>query len=391
MIDIKEEKDKIAIIVVGYNKLFGLKRLLQSLSNAVYPNSDVPLIISIDASGNEAVYDYALDFEWEHGKKYVNIEKERLGLKKHIFQCASLSRYFKGIILLEDDLFIAPDFYHFSQVVLDKYGKCDKVVGISLYAPESNGFIGLPYQPEQNGSDVLACQAVSSWGEIWNERMWKGFTTWLECWDGDFDSIDMIRRIKDWKRAWSKYYYAYMIQTDKFFIFPYMALSTNFNDAGGEHGGGNNSIVQVSLLQEKRNYQLYDFDKLVKYDVYTQNLEIARWLGLDKNDLTVDFYGQKERYRGRYILAPFNLPYKRVKGFSLSMRPWELNIKYNIHGNDILLYDKNNTDVVIPPKRKFNNSIPIYFFRGYNVKLLLRFVVDRIWEYFKLKMKLTNR
>lgn len=372
-------KDKIAVVVVGYNKLKGLIRLLESLNNAHYTEVDVPLVISVDASGNKELYQYVKDYVWRHGPKYVNIESERLGLKKHIFQCASFTKFFKGVIILEDDLCVSPYYYHYSSMALEYYGNNNKIAGISLYSEETNGFVGLPFQPEMNQYDVFAWQTVCSWGEIWNERMWNGFTSWLEHWDGDFRPIDMVGRIKKWPRAWSKYYYAYMITNDKFFIYPYQSLSTNFNDAGGEHGGGNTSVVQVSLLQGKKDYRFGSFNDLVKYDVYAQNLSIPYWLGIDeKEGVTVDFYGLKDLYKGKYILAPFLLPYKRIKGYALCMRPWELNIKYNITGEDIILYERVKGEPAIPPNRHTRVSLTAFFLREFNMSLLQEYVLNSI-------------
>lgn len=382
-----ENKNKIAIVVVGYNKLHGLLRLLDALNNAYYDIPDVPLVISVDASGNEELYDYVRKFEWKHGNKIVNIQKERLGLKKHIFQCASLSEKFKGIILLEDDIFVSPYFYHYSIEILNKYANDNNVAGISLYNNETNGFVALPLQRVENELDVYAAQSVSSWGQIWNKRMWNDFNVWLEKWDGDFASIDMPTVIKGWTHAWSKFYYAYIISTNKYFIYPYTALTTNFNDAGGEHGGGDTSLVQVSLLQGKKNYQLGDFDKLVCYDVYFQNVAIPSWLGLKTEDVVVDFYGMKEKYDRRYVLAPFELPFKKVRSFALSLRPWELNIKYGIEGNDLFLYEK-NTSEIIPPKRTFTYNVHNYFLRRYNAKSLLKYSIVSYWERLVNKLRM---
>ena len=369
-------KDRIAIVAVGYNKLKGLTRLLDSLNAAYYNVDNIPLIISVDASGNEELYKFVKNYVWNHGVKYVNIETKRLGLKKHIFQCASLSRYFKGVVILEDDLIVSPYFYHYCDSTMDNYGNDDRVAGIALYCNESNGFVGLPFQPYPSEYDVFASQTVCSWGEIWNERMWNNFMSWLDQWNEDFESIDMPTRIKNWARAWSKYFYSYIIKTNKFFIYPYQSLTTNFNDAGGEHGGGNISVVQVSLAQGKRQYQLGDFPELVKYDVYMHNMSIPDWLGISSEKITIDFYGLKENYNGRYVLAPFDLPYKKVKGFALSMRPWELNIKYGIKGNDIILYDKGDDDIVRPFKRKFSVPLGAYFLREFNFRLLRDYICD---------------
>jgi len=386
MITPEKAKDKLAIVVVGYNKTDGLLRLLSGIDAAYYESDDVPLVLSIDASGNEEVYRIAREFQWHHGKKYVNIEKARLGLKNHIFQCASLAKFFKGVIVLEDDLFVSPYFYHYSLKALDKYGDNEKIAGISLYQEEINGYVGLPFQALVNQYDAYAWQTVCSWGEVWNERMWNEFQNWLEKWNENFEPIDMIGKIKTWKRAWSKFYYAYIISTDKFFIYPYNALTTNFNDAGGEHGGGNTSIVQVALLQGKRDYIFGEFDDLVKYDVYAQNMAIPGWLGLSPEDITVDFYGLKERYIGHYVLAPFQLPYKRVKGFSLCMRPWELNIKYGIEGDDIILYEREDASFDIPTTRSFNLPVANYYLRGFNGRLLDKTVWNSIIRRIKRKL-----
>ena len=109
-IEIPSSKEKIAIVVVGYNRLNSIKRLLQSLLDANYSHHDIPLVISIDCSGDEELYNFVIDFRWPFGDKYVNIQKERLGLKSHIFQCGDLTKLFKAVVLLEDDLYASHSF-----------------------------------------------------------------------------------------------------------------------------------------------------------------------------------------------------------------------------------------------------------------------------------------
>lgn len=366
-------KDRIAIVAVGYNRKEGLQRLLQSIASADYEDLSVPLVISIDCSGCQDVYQLAKDFQWTHGDKYVNIQETRLGLKEHIFKCFSLTRYFRGVVLLEDDLFVSPYFYHYAKETLKKYEDDNHVAGIAFYSNEFNGFHGIPIRVTKNGFDVFARQAVCSWGEMINERMWRNFSEWLESFDDDFSPFDMNEDIKIWSRAWTKYMYAYMLQSNTYFIYPHESLSTNFNDAGGEHGGGSN-MLQISLLQGKRNYQLGDFSLLEHYDVYGDNCKIATWLGLEKEDLSVDFYGSRAKYYGRYVLTPFKLPYKVIKGFSLNMRPWELNIKYGLEGNDVLLYDREENRVCDAPKRKYPYNYVMYFMERYMLRLSPRIV-----------------
>lgn len=381
MIDIPTiHQNDVAIIVVGYNRLDGIKRLLGSLELASYSSYNVPLVISIDASGNNELYEFAKSYNWKYGPKYVNIETERLGLKKHIFQCGRLSSSFKGIIVLEDDLYVSEDFYNYSIATIEKYGNDTNVSGIALYSSGMNGHVYLPFVPLSNGSDVYAFQAVCSWGQVWNNRMWDEFENWYDRWDKDFSAIEMLESIKNWKRAWSKFFYAYLISENKYFIYPYVSLSTNFNDAGGEHGGGQSSIVQVNLLKGKKNYKLFDFENLVKYDVYLQNVSLYDCLPVPQSETTLDLYGShiEEGTTKRYLLSTMILPYKTVKSYPLSLKPIELNILANLEGSGIFLYDlsiKENSK-----KPTMGIDCIEYYLCGFNFRYLLKYVLKYVKE-----------
>ena len=113
MMDIPQTKDKVAIVAIGYNRLESMKRLLSSLLKASYTVDNVPLVISIDCSGDTKLYDYVRTFEWPFGPKYVKIQTERLGLLKHVLQCGGLTKFFKAAILLEDDIYVSEFFYDY--------------------------------------------------------------------------------------------------------------------------------------------------------------------------------------------------------------------------------------------------------------------------------------
>lgn len=374
-------KDKIAIVAIGYSRLDGLRRLLDSCNRASYAVEDVPLVISIDASGNKEVYDYARNFQWNHGVKYVNIEKKRLGLKKHILQCGDLTRHFKGVILLEDDLYVSPDFYNYACISMNKYGDDENVAGIAFYSNEFNGFLGIPFHPLNNGSDCFAMQAVCSWGEMWNNRMWTEFTSWLNNWNEDYSNFDMPDIIKNWTRAWSKYFYAYLLANHKYFIYPSTSLTTNFNDGAGEHGSTSSPIVQVHLQYGKKDYRLFDFSDLEKYDIYQQNIKLYNKLGLSKNELSLDLYGQRlmEGKTAKYILTTQKLNFKIVQSFGLTMRPIELNILENIPGKGIFLYEANCKVC----QWKYSQPLMDYMLAWYNRKYLCKYSV----KYFSTRIK----
>lgn len=382
---IKIEKDKVAIVVVGYNRLNGLIRLLQSLLAAEYPQIGIPLIISIDASENQEVYNYVKSFAWPFGEKYVNIETERLGLKKHIFQCCSLSECYKAVIILEDDLFVSKYFYQYALQTVDKYGDTDNIAEIALYRNETNGYVGLPFEPEYNGSDVFLMQDVCTWGEIFTEKMWHGFLEWMDkLLIDDVSFVDMPERIKGWTKAWSKYYNAYVVDTHKTVLYPYISLVTNFNDAGGVHGGGSN-VVQVNILHGERKYLFDGIDKLVHYDIYMNNESIYEWLPIQyQGQVCLDMYGERLQYNGaRYVISMRKLPFKTVFEWGLAMRPIELNIKYCIKGNGISMYDTSFKEKIKPG---FNSNVAPYMLRGFPHKMLLKHVFLYYWQLFVKKI-----
>lgn len=379
-------KRAVAIVAVGYNRLNSMKRLLNSLLQANYPSDDIPLVISIDCSGDTMLYDYVNDFKWPFGQKYVNVQEERLGLKKHIYQCGDLTEFFKGVIVLEDDLFVSPVFYYYAIKTLEKYGEDKRIAQISLYKNERNGYVGFPFVNMQNGCDVFLYQGVSTWGECWSKSMWDDFKEWRDSHSEDYiKNIDMPDAVKNWTRAWSKYYNAYIVDQNKFVIYPNIPVTTNFSDAG-EHGEDNNSLVQVNLLQEDFEYRLYEYDRLCKYDIFTNNLAVCEWLGINKKDICLDFYGFHNNNNGcKFMLSTRILPYKIIKSFALNMRPIELNVKYNIEGNGIYLYDTLGETYV--KKGKYTNDFIEYFLEGFNHKYLITATIEYYWNRIKAKMK----
>ena len=377
----KKHADSVAIVVVGYNRLAGIKRLLKSIEKADYPSEDIPLVISIDASGNKELYDFVKNYTWNHGTKYVNIQEERLGLKNHIFQCADLTEHFKAVIILEDDLYVSTQYYNYVLKALDVYGDNKNIAQIALYRNEMNGYVGLPYEPLQSGYDVLKIQATCSWGECWNKRMWQEFKKALpEITDDRIQKCDMPRQIKGWTRAWSKYFYTFIIENNKYVLYPNVSHTTNFNDAGGEHGSSG-TFVQASLLQNPIDYRMPEEAKLTTYDVYYNNKSIYKSIGIDEDELCLDLYGFNDNIKGkRYILSSKYLSYGIVKSFGIEMRPLEMNIFQNIEGKGIFLYD---TTISAQPKGKgYSKYLIDYFLKGFNFNLMtkesLRILVSKI-------------
>lgn len=363
----QENKNKVAVVVIGYNRLNAIKRLLDSLNNAIYPFEDVPLVISIDCSGDEKLYAYVRDFNWLHGEKFVNIQSERLGLKNHIFHCADLSSKFKAVILLEDDLFVSPYFYNYVIKAVETYKDDSRVAEIALYTDEMNGYVGLPFAPIQNGSDTILLQDVCTSGECFTERMWSGFRKWLaEPQNQDFSNIDMQPRIKAWTKAWSKSYNAYVVSNNLHVVYPRTAVTTNFNDPGTHGVNENDAITQTHLSLMNSEYRMFPFDEMPRYDIYFNNESLYDWLNISEKDICLDIYGSHDNIDKRYILSTRYLPYKIIRSYALSMKPIELNIKYNILGDGIYLYDS-SVKVKCKKQGQYTDFLNEYFLQGFSV------------------------
>lgn len=331
-----------AVVVVGFNRLLSITRLLKSLSSAYY-DEEVALVISIDKSDDQDVYSFVDNFQWNYGNKYVIIQEKRRGLKEHIYRCGDLSKFFKSVTILEDDLMVSPYFFDYVKKAVEIYGDDKNVAGISLYKNEFNGFNSLPLFFLNNGYDVFAYQSTSTWGETFTYSMWSLFRAWLNDWDEDFSAVDTYKEIKSWNKAWSKYYEAYIILNKKYFIYPHLSVSTNNNDAGTHVTDlGINNSYQVEMLYGKHCYQMPRFEALLRYDTYAQFEGLRSVKGID--DIAVDLYGNRENIVQRYLLSIRHLDYKIIYHYGIRLRPIELNILLDIPGESIFLYDTHQSE-----------------------------------------------
>ena len=145
------------------------------------------------------------------------------------------------------------------------------------------------------------------------------------------------KSICSWKKSWLKYHTRYCIEHNKYFVYPYVSLSTCFSDAG-EHTGDSMTIVQVPLLFG--NKDAYHFAPTVRYDAFFENQDLSSYLNIPPSELCVDIYGEKNKRENlRYWLTRDIKDLKIVKSFGLKLKPVELNIIFGISGSDIFLYD----------------------------------------------------
>ncbi len=330
---------KPVIVAIGYNRIGPLRRLLSSLERAVYPE-DVTLIISLDYSGDDEIVHMANSFNWPYGKKIVRTFDENQGLKKHVLSCADYSHDYGAAIILEDDIVVSPYFYSYAQKAWEYYEKDKNVVSIALYSQKWNGFANRRFEPINRGYDVYASQKNASWGQCIIGERWKEFREWLSNHDGELAKDNRVpQSILTWKKSWCKYFNYYIDTHNKFVITPYISLTTNFNDVG-THMIGNNSFQQ-SLLMGEKEWNFGEVNSLPKYDDFGDSMELADLLKKKyRKSVCVDFYGiRSNREEYDLCLSSAILPYEIYDSYGLEMKPYELNIIYDVTGDGIYIYD----------------------------------------------------
>ena len=328
----------IAICVIAYNRIDSLQRGLYALEQSVY-NASVKLYISVDKSDTDLVERFATDYKWPFGEKEVILHDSNLGLRKHVLSCGDLLEKHDALIVLEDDIWVSKGFFMYVQQTVDRYEAEDDIAGISLYNFPISYHSSQPFIPLAVDSDVYLMQNDQSWGQVWMRKQWFEFKRWYSDNCEEFtEKPHLPKSICSWPRSsWLKYHTRYCIENNKYFVYPYKSFSTCFSDTG------------VHTLESSPRFQaqLYgstvgklNFNPMVVYDSFFENIKIYEWLNLSSKELCIDYYGDKgNREHMRYWLSREQVPYKIVQSYGLVMKPYELNVKYNIEGNDLFLYD----------------------------------------------------
>lgn len=378
------DQSKPAIVVAAYNRPRSLKRLLHSLSQAFY-NRPTTLVISIDKSNSNEVTGVANEFDWQHGNKTVINHKENLGLKKHILKCGGLTSVYGSIILLEDDLYVSRYFYDYASHALAVYNTDKNIAGISLYTHSLNVHSRLPFLPAKDRSDSFFLQLPSSWGQAWTMDQWNSFAEWFEspANNGDYPVNRVPANIAGWPAtSWLKIFSKYMIDTNKYFAYPYISLTTNFGDAG-VHFGRKFSFVQVVLQDCPIDYQFQELNN--SQAIYDAFFELSPFIFKQKvtelagYDFEVDLYGYKTLGQSK---KPYFLTTQACtefeKSFGLDFKPIEANVFQGNPGKEIFLVKSTHFK---PGRSKHHEaSLFEYFYRMPKFKELFKLVKFKIQQ-----------
>lgn len=388
---IKDLTQNTPIVTVAYNRPKSLLRLLGSLNNANYPNKDIPLIISIDQNdSNNEVLEVANNFKWAHGKKEVRYQVKNLGLKNHIIKCGKISYEYGSVIILEDDLYVSKSFYYYTIEALKFTSNKSYVGGVSLYNHKLNQHIFSDFSCVEDEYDNWYFQYAASWGQAWTSLQFQGFLNWFD--ENHTLSLKPFvpKSVLDWSdKSWLKFYITYLIENNKYFIYPKISHTTNFGDTG-THFDYPSTTYQVPLsYSEIKTFTFSEIEKSKSvYDAFYENIGLYTILNLKQDELCIDLYGHKPNYnQKKYYLTSKILDYKIVKSFARGLRPIEANIIENIKGNELFLYD---TTIELSNKSKKNKlSNLLYNYRAISyqssIYLAIKLTKQRILTFLSAK------
>jgi hypothetical protein len=351
------------IVVAAYNRPVSLKRILASLEKAIFKDP-VTLIISIDNEepDNLNIKEIAENFHWPHGSKEVRYQVNHLGLRKHILQCGDLSLEYGSVIILEDDLYVSPYFYEYAVQALDYYKNDERIGGISLYNQPVHEISEYPFSAIHDQSDVYFIQFPSSLGQAWTSSQWKEFRDWYAN-EPDLSEIGIPDRILQWPpSSWKKYFCGFLMNGDKYFVFPQFSFTTNFNDPGTNLKKSINYEGQTPLRLYGQPYRFRSIsDSLCIYDMdmeLTSACIDKRSDHLHEYSYELDLYGTKDLKRTKkpYVITS-RLSSRPLKGFKRALKPHEMNIILNLQGQEFVL---TRVEDVLPVNNRYERILSNY-------------------------------
>jgi len=386
------------IIIPAFSRPDALKRLLGSVNEARFNGSDTPeLIISLDGGADQKVTEIADAFEFKHGIKRVIKREENLGLDNHILWCGDQSQKYGSIILLEDDIYVDKYFYEYARKAVQFYQDDKRIAGIALYSPKYCQITKLGFEPMRNGYSVYFKQNVCTWGQAWTAKQWSGFREWYSHSDEkEIDKNDAIpKTVKSWK-SWDKFFSAYMVDKNLYFVFPYISYSTNCADPGGVHMSKGSDRFHVPLSAKERperDYYFCSFDtSTVKYDAFseTEAKEVYDSLNISSADLDIDIYGIKPMslLKKKYVLTSKKCKHP-IQVFRLGFRPVEKIVMYPVTDYQPGSYNRNfvylaETENILAEKRPFFEQVNYAsYYQTENKFYFRRYLLNTLRKYTK--------
>lgn len=317
------------IIVAAYNRPTALKNMLDSLYKSTKAHT-IDLLISIDFSAEQkAVLNVAENFDWAFGQKKAMVHSSHLGLKSHILSLIKIASENSGpTLLLEDDLYVVDNYHQYIKEAYEYYINDSNVCGISLYHQPYHQLTELPFWPVFDGSDIYMMQYPSSSGFVLFPQMAEEFLNWIkDKADSYLFQLPVPEKIASWpEQSWKKWLCAWMVEQNKFMVYPRASFTTNTGVAGEHHRKNSNQFQSNLWIGFEKNARLKKFsESSAIYDSYMEHIPIG--------EVSFDIYGQK---KPGHISTPKTLTSQPIKNaektYALDLKPPELNYIQSLEG-----------------------------------------------------------
>lgn len=328
---------KLAILVMGYNRLRPLQQVLNSLKRLVITDT-VPLIITIDGGGTPEINEFVRGYEWIYGEKHIYIHQEKLGLRRHFFFAGDQTGKFENVLFLEDDIMPAPYAVEAAKQLCDQYGNDDRIAAGSLYSPLLCEFRDIKFPHVEDAGDSFML-AHPYWGTIWMRKSWEKFRKWFGHYECKPELLPP--NVAKWRdgSSFKKVFIQYLIETNRTCVYPKVAYVTNM----GEKGENNKTglyCFQTNLSLARPNFRFVDYEhQIARYDAFMEmESEVLKQYipQLREYDFTVDLKQVHDTFLTPYVLTTRPVK-KAVITFYGKMKPVENGVLMNIEGTGISL------------------------------------------------------
>jgi len=277
------------IALFVYNRPHHTRQTIEALQrNETSKDSD--LFIFSDAARSDhviaqvsAVREYIATVT---GFKTVRIiEREKnLGLANSVINgVTQLCRDYGKVIVLEDDLVVAPRFLEYMNLALEKYKDERKVMQISGYM--------FPVNIEPN-TEAIFLPFTTSWGWATWLRAWNQFDPEAKAFallesdrrlrksfdlDGAYPYFKMLKsQLKGYVDSWAIRWYLNVFELKGLVLYPPRSLVLNKGmDGSGTHGANSESIIESNFNNS------VDLNFPMTFSVSFKNLELIRKLHIE--------------------------------------------------------------------------------------------------------------
>jgi len=280
----------ITAVVLAHARPSSLRRLLRSLE-AETSTDGVDVVVCVDpgAPDQQEVEAALRAFDWPPARLSVEVADDRLGLVGNFRRGGSLAGEVGEIVLLEDDLELAPTALEWSRCILDQYRDDPLVTGASLNALWFNGFTHSRFEPLPDGSDVFFLAVPWYQGMVFTPGWWQ------TCIAQPSATVEVHPIYEAFaEEEWFPDMATAVAASGRTFAFPRVSQAVNHGEPG-VHFGARSSWFQTPLERRWKPQTLRPAaESHARYDHFMEldSEVLADLAGLDRA-VTVDLTGQR--------------------------------------------------------------------------------------------------